>query len=256
MFLNIVTKKHVWKYYTKLSDFTAQCKFCEKEYYYIKVANFERHTRKHEEIWKYEEERKLTKWPWMYFKYFNKLYLQCIICDAKVLSATKSVENHLSSHSKKQQENHILRRWQWKYFTKRGDFVMECNICHKYLSLSVVNYLDRHIKKTHSNKLTNTQETCDTFGSSERVLSLQTDTIPMSLNDCSMSDMSNFWVHIKKMHEKVFNLEEKFRSLHGSSRIYFKYFNSLALKCIICDESVLFLSECLEDHLRSHTQKQ
>nr|XP_012230658.1 PREDICTED: uncharacterized protein LOC105676981 [Linepithema humile] len=208
----------------------------------------------HPEIWKYEEERKLMKWPWMYFKYLNNLYSQCVICCANILSTSECVKDHLNSHSEEQQKNYyIYRVWPWKYCTQRGDFIVKCNICCNNLSLSVCSHLDSHIKKMHSDKLKIMQETHNTVNSSKHVSSFEMD--PMSLKD-SCIEISNFWVHIKEMHKKIFNLEEKFRSLHGPSRTYFKYFNSMTLMCIICNKNVLFLSECLEDHLYSHSREE
>jgi len=176
MFSSIATKKHLWKYYTKLPDCRAQCKFCENKYNYINSTEFKRHiAKKHKKIWEYERERKLSKWPWMYLKYLNKLYSQCIICDANVLSTSESAENHLSLHSEKQRENYIFCKWLWKYCVKRNDFAVECNIYHKYISLFIYNYLDFHIKSIHLDKLKNTREMHDTVGSSlslERALSI------------------------------------------------------------------------------------
>lgn len=47
----------------------------------------------------------------MHFKYLNKLYLQCIICYANVLS-TESVENYLTLHSEQQQQKkYVYQNW-------------------------------------------------------------------------------------------------------------------------------------------------
>nr|XP_012215768.1 PREDICTED: uncharacterized protein LOC105668132 [Linepithema humile] len=181
MSLNIATEKYIWKYYINLMGFEAQCKFCEKKYNYTDNENFIRHIAKlHKEIWKYEDGGKLRKWPWMYFKYSNIFSSQCIICDAKVLSTSKFVEDHLNSHSKDQQNNHILQSWTEKYWSKRNDFVVECNICHDNLTLSILECLDSHIKETHSDKLKNTQEIHDPVDSSECVSSLEMDTMSMT----------------------------------------------------------------------------
>jgi len=144
----IVIKKNVWKYYIKLPDFKTQCKFCEIKYYYVSPSNFKIHiARHHRKIWKYEKKKKLMESPWMYFKYFNKLSSQCIICDANVPSILESLENHLYLHSEEHRENYILRSWTWKYCTKSSDFEVECDICHKNLSLPIKEHLNSHIKK-------------------------------------------------------------------------------------------------------------
>lgn len=182
-----MTKKQLWKYYVTLPDFKAQCIFCKYTINYINYLHFGEHiTRQHKEILKYEGNRKLTKWPWMHFKYLDNLYLQCIICDAYVLFTIESTENHLSSHSEKQRKNHILRNWLWKYCTQEDDFVVRCDICCKNVSLSINHYLNSYIKKIHFDKLKNTQGAhSSTVGSSKRVLSLETDTTSkLILKDC------------------------------------------------------------------------
>nr|XP_012224999.1 PREDICTED: uncharacterized protein LOC105673738 [Linepithema humile] len=185
MSLNIATKKHLWKYYVQLPDFEAQCKFCESKYIYIDAKNFKRHVaRKHSKIWKYEEKKKLIKGPWMYFKYSNKLYSQCIICDGNVLSTSESVKNHLSLHSEEQWKNCIPCNWARKYLTKSGDFEVECNICQNDFSLSIHSSLDHHIKKTHLDKLKNMQERRGTVVSSECVSSLEMDATSILPKDC------------------------------------------------------------------------
>lgn len=52
----------------------------------------------HVKILIYEEERTRFKWLW---KYLDNIYLQCIICDAIVLSTYESVKNHLKCILKK-----------------------------------------------------------------------------------------------------------------------------------------------------------
>lgn len=92
---------------------------------------------------------------------------------------------------------------------------MECNICHKNISVSIHYILYAHIRKAHLDKLKNTQETLNIVDSSERVLSFETDTM---LKDRYI-EMCNFWIHMKKIHKQMFNLEVKLKSLYGSSRI-------------------------------------
>lgn len=148
---DIVNKNNLWEYYVKLLDFKAKCKFCEKKYSSINVSTFKRHmARNHQEIWKYEERRKLLRLPWIYFIYLNELHSHCIICNASVLSTFESVRNHLHSHSKEQWKNHS---WPWKYFTNRDDFLVECNICQKNVLLSFPSCLRSHITKAHSDKI-------------------------------------------------------------------------------------------------------
>ena len=147
--LYITNKKQVWDYFIKLSDYEAQCMFCENKYCYAINSYFKSHVaRNHTDIWKYEEERKLIRWPWQYFKYFNKSRSQCIICDATVLCTTKSVKNHLNLHSSQQQDN-IYQSWQHKYWTRKDDFVVECNICQNNVTLSISRSLNYHLKMAH-----------------------------------------------------------------------------------------------------------
>nr|XP_012225322.1 PREDICTED: uncharacterized protein LOC105673914 [Linepithema humile] len=214
--LSIANKKHVWKYYIKLSDFKAQCKFCEKKYNYLTSSNCHTHISKHHtRIWKYEKEKKLIKLPWIYFKYQNKLYSQCIICDANVLSTSESVENHLNSHSEEQRKNHILRDWSCKYFTKRGDFVVECNICHNNVSLSIKSHLTAHIKTTHSDELKNIQKTRDTADSSERVLSLETDRMPLSI--ANKKHVWKYYIKLPDFKAQCKFCEKKYNYLNSSN---------------------------------------
>jgi len=180
---SIATRKHVWKYYIKLPNFEAQCVFCEKKYCYVHFANFKNHVvTHHRKIWKYEENRKLIKWPWIYFKYLNKLYSQCIICNANVLSTSKSVKCHLNSHFEAQRKNYTYQDWLWKYWTSKDDLVVECNICHMNISLYMKSWLDSHIRLKHPDKLKNIQKTHNTIDSSERVSSLEPDTVSISQN--------------------------------------------------------------------------
>nr|XP_012219788.1 PREDICTED: uncharacterized protein LOC105670699 [Linepithema humile]XP_012219797.1 PREDICTED: uncharacterized protein LOC105670699 [Linepithema humile] len=280
--LNIANKKHVWEYYVKLSDFEAQCKFCENKYIYLGDQNLKRHMALHHiKIWKYEEEKTVIKGPWMFFKYLYKSYSQCVICDAHVLSTFKYVENHLSSHSEKQRENHTFRSWPWKYSTNRDDFVVECNICNRDVSLHVHANLDIHIKLKHWDKLKNTQKIHDTVGASECVSSLQTDTSSKSLtivtqkhfwkyfvklpdfkaqcmfceNKYNYINTANFFNHTKKYHKKILKYEQE-RKLIKIPWMYFKYLNKSHSQCIICDANVLSTSESVENHLSSHSEKQ
>nr|XP_012224431.1 PREDICTED: uncharacterized protein LOC105673402 [Linepithema humile] len=235
--MSLITKEHIWEYYINLTDFKAQCKYCEFKYNYINDTNFKRHIEKnHKKILEYEEERKLRKWPWMYFKYSDQLLSQCIICYANILSTSKSadLEDHLSSHSKEQRKNHILQNWKRKYWTQRNDFEVECDICNNNISLQIRKHLDFHIRKTHSDKLKNMQETHDLVDSSERVSSLETNVTFMPLdiatkkhiweyyiklsdfeaqckyceNKYNYIDNGNFIRHIAKLHEEIWKYEE------------------------------------------------
>nr|XP_012221829.1 PREDICTED: uncharacterized protein LOC105671885 [Linepithema humile] len=280
--LNIANKKHVWEYYVKLSDFEAQCKFCENRHIYLKDGDLKTHMANHHiKIWKYEEEKTIIKGPWMSFKYLRKSYSQCIICNAHVLSTFEYVKNHLSSHSEKQRENHTFRSWPWKYSTKKDDFVVECNICNKNVFVQVHNYLDVHIKVKHWDKLKNTQETHDTVGSSECVSSLQTNTTSKSLTIVTKKHLwkyfvklpdfkaqcmfceniyyyinnGNFYNHMENYHDKFLKYEQE-RKLIKLPWMYFKYLNKSHSQCIICDANVLSTSESVENHLGSHSEKQ
>nr|XP_012215920.1 PREDICTED: uncharacterized protein LOC105668249 [Linepithema humile]XP_012215928.1 PREDICTED: uncharacterized protein LOC105668249 [Linepithema humile] len=280
--LNNAYKKHVWEYYVKLSDFEAQCKFCENKYIYLRDEYLKPHMAiNHIKIWKYEEEKTIIKGPWMFFKYLNKSCLQCVICDTHVLSTFEYVENHLSTHTEKQRENHTFRSWPWKYLTKRDDFVAECNICNKNISLQVYDYLVIHIKVKHWDKLKNTQETHDAVGSSQCVSSLQTNTSSKSLkivtkkhlwkyfvklpdfkaqcmfckNKYNYISTINFRNHMEKYHKKTLIYEQE-RKLMKLPWMYFKYLNKSHLQCIICDANVLSTSESVENHLSSHSEKQ
>lgn len=53
--------------------------------------------------------------------------------------------------------------------------MVNCNICNNNISLSINNYLDYYIKIIHLDKLTDTQETHDTAGSSKRFLLFEMD---------------------------------------------------------------------------------
>nr|XP_012232216.1 PREDICTED: uncharacterized protein LOC105677908 [Linepithema humile] len=279
MSLDIATKKHLWKYYVQLPNFEAQCKFCENKYNYGRYNNFKLHiARCHKKIWKYEEERKLIKWPWMYFKYSIELYSQCVICDANILSTSESIENHLNSHSEEQRENHILRNWPRKYWTQRSDFMVECNICHKNVPICIYKYLNSHTKMMHSNKIKNTQETHDTVDSSKCVSLFETDTMP-TLNITSkehvwkyyikLSDFkaqcrfctnkysyvynSHFRVHVVRHHRTIWKYEKERKSRPW---MYFKYSNELYSQCVICDANVLSTSKSVENHLSVHSEQQ
>lgn len=274
MSLNI-TKKNLWKYYIKLSNFKAQCIFCEHEHCYLSLSRFRKHVAvRHSTIFKYEEERKLKK-SWMNFKFLNKLYSQCIICDASVLSTSESVENHLSSHSEKQEQNAPCS-WPQKYITKRDDFVIECDICHNNVTLSVSYNLNIHMK-THLNKLKNMQGIHDIIDSSKRVLSLERDTISVVTKNhlwkyyvklpnfeaqCMFCEKkyyyiycSNFQMHVTMCHNRIWKYEKK-RRLMKWPWMYFKYFNELNSQCVICDANVPSIYESAENHLRSHSGEQ
>nr|XP_012225751.1 PREDICTED: uncharacterized protein LOC105674178 [Linepithema humile] len=278
---SIITKQNLWKYYVKLSDFKAQCMFCEKKYYYVMAINFQTHiTIHHKKIWKCEEERKLIKkGPWMYFKYLNELYSRCIICDVNVLST--SVENHLNTHSEKQRKNRKYRNWLWKYCRKRKDFLVECDICHKNLSLSIQRQLSYHIKVQHLDELKNTQEIHDTVASSKCVSLLETDIMSTTQNIATknylwayyikLSDYkaqcmfckkeyyyiiaTNFKTHITRHHKKIWKYEEE-RKLLAKEWMCFKYSNQSYSRCIICDTNVPSTFESIRNHLNLHSEEQ
>ncbi|XP_067210298.1 uncharacterized protein [Linepithema humile] len=284
--LCIATKKHIWEYYTKLTDFKAQCKYCEVKHIYINDSSFKRHIRLfHKKILEFEEEKKLIKEPWMYFKYSDQLLLQCIICDADILSTSKSedLEDHLSSHSEEQRKNHILQNWKRKYWTQRNDFEVECDICNNNISLQIHRHLDFHIRNRHSDKLKIMQETHEPVDSSERVSSLETNITFMPLDiatkkhiweyyinltdfkaQCKYCEIKyiyindqNFKRHIRKFHIKILEFEEEKKLIKGPW-MYFKYSDQLLSQCIICDADILSTSksEDLEDHLNSHSEEQ
>nr|XP_012224328.1 PREDICTED: uncharacterized protein LOC105673341 [Linepithema humile] len=282
--LDIVTKKNIWEYYIKLTNFEVQCKFCENKYKYIDSASFKIHIKRHhKKILEYEEEKKLIKGPWMYFKYLNQLFSQCIICNAKFLSTSKSedLEDHLSSHSEEQRKNHILQNWKRKYWTQRNDFVVECNICHAKLKLYCHRHLDFHIRRIHLDKLKNLQETHDLIDSSECVSSLETNITFMPLNNATKEniweyyikladfeaqckfcenkynyiDNGNFIRHIAKLHEEIWKYEEGGK-LRKRPWMYFKYSNQLFSQCIMCDSKVLSTSKFVGDHLNLHSKEQ
>nr|XP_012219782.1 PREDICTED: uncharacterized protein LOC105670697 [Linepithema humile]XP_012219783.1 PREDICTED: uncharacterized protein LOC105670697 [Linepithema humile] len=282
--LSNITKKNVREYYTLLSNFEAQCNFCEKKYTYITINTLKHHIHsQHREIEKYEEERKRKKWPWMYFKYLNESYSQCIICDANVLSISvesKSVEKHLTDfHSEEEQENHTQKSWLEKYFAKSDDFSMKCNKCHKELSVAIQKInLTEHIKNSHPNKLKNTQETYDTVSPSKRISSLETDT-SMSLNMATKQYLGQYYVklsnfkaqcifckneykylqynnfenHIAARHEEISKYEYE-RKRKKWPWMYFTYLNKLCSKCIICNARLL--STSTERHLKEHTKQE
>nr|XP_012219781.1 PREDICTED: uncharacterized protein LOC105670696 [Linepithema humile] len=284
MSLSNITKKNVREYYTLKTNSKAQCNFCKKKYIYVKNDTSKKHiNRHHKEIKKYEEERKRIKWPWMYFKYLNESYSQCIICGANVPSISvesKSVEKHLKDfHSKEEQENHTPSNWLSKYTTRIDELLMECNICYKKLSISIQNVqLTNHIIKTHSDKLKITQETYDTAGS-ESVSSLRMNTTSMSLNITSKQYLekyylklsnfkakciicknkydyikdTNFENHIAARHEEISKYEYE-RKQKKWPWMYFTYLNKLCSKCIICNAKVL--STFAEKHLKQHTKEE
>nr|XP_012224428.1 PREDICTED: uncharacterized protein LOC105673399 [Linepithema humile] len=284
MSVNIATKKNIWEYYINLTDFIAQCKYCEIKYNYINDAHFKRHIKSfHTKILQYEEEKKLIKGPWMYFKYSDELLSQCIICNADILSTSKSEDfvDHLSSHSEEQRKNHILQNWKRKYWTQRNDFEVECNICNNTISLQIHIHLDSHIRKTHLDKLKKKQETHDPIDSSECVSSLETNIIfmPLSIatkeniweyyikladfeaqckfceNKYNYIDNGNFIRHIAKLHEEIWKYEEGGK-LRKRPWMYFKYSNQLFSQCIICDSKVLSTSKFVGDHLNLHSKDQ
>jgi len=135
----------------------------------------------HEPVFHYEEKRIQQKWSWKYFKYFNREFLQCIICDGYVLSSkTDFLIYHLSSHSSKQLEDYEFNTWPWKYCKKCGVYEIECNICYKVLSPAIEQNLNCHIKLKHSEIFRiMTQKTSNT---TEHVLSPAPNTISLSLN--------------------------------------------------------------------------
>nr|XP_012218878.1 PREDICTED: uncharacterized protein LOC105670109 [Linepithema humile] len=280
MSLNIATKERLWLYYIILSDFKIKCRSCKNKYCYINITHFRVHLKKkHKKVFKYEEKKKLKEWLWRYFKYFNKLFLQCIICSVNVQSKFESLVNHLRSHSKKQLKDHVSHSWLRKYCIKSGDFEMKCSICRKNLSSSIERNLNYHLKIKHLDILEKTQETCDTIGSSERVLSLVTDTMSMPSNTTRKSELwqnytklldfqlkcgicklrycyffiMEFNQHVKKIHEKIYKYEnDKYRERQSKPWIYFKYFNELHSQCIICGVTVPSNSNSLVKHLRLH----
>nr|XP_012227772.1 PREDICTED: uncharacterized protein LOC105675320 [Linepithema humile]XP_012227773.1 PREDICTED: uncharacterized protein LOC105675320 [Linepithema humile] len=277
---NIGFKKHMWKYYTKLPNFKAQCMFCEKKYTYISsYTNFYQHVARHHiTIWKYEEKRKVMKEPWMYFKYLNKLYSQCIICDANVLSTFKSVKNHLNLHSGEQRKNYAYQNWSRKYWTQESDFVVECNVCHDNVSFPLHSIMGCHIKKTHLDKFKNTQEIHDTVGTSELVPSFQTDSLSLSITtknlwkyyiklpdfkaQCMFCEKkynyintTKFYQHVARHHITIWQHEEE-RKQMKEPWMYFKYLNKLYLQCMICDANVLSTFNSVKNHLNLHSGEQ
>nr|XP_012225737.1 PREDICTED: uncharacterized protein LOC105674168 [Linepithema humile] len=271
MSLKIITNKNVWEYYTKVSDFKAKCKSCGNTYCYKNSTNFKSHIKIHKEISEDEEKKKLIRWK--YFKYLNKLYSQCIICNRDVPSTIKSVKHHLSLHSKKEQKNYIhVTDWTWRFWTEKNDNKVECNICHKDISLFIHKNLDNHIKTKHSNTLKNTQEAYDTVGSSERVSSLRTDTMSLSrkhlwkyyikLPNFKAKCMScktkytyiantHFKRHIKTQHKEIWKYEEK-KEFTKLPWMYFKYSDELYSQCIICNKYILSTLDTVEKHLNWH----
>ncbi|XP_067213426.1 uncharacterized protein [Linepithema humile] len=272
---NIITNKNVWEYYTKVSDFKAKCKYCKYTYLYKDSSNFKTHIKKHKEISEDEEEKKLIRWK--YFKYLNQYSSQCVICNTDVPSTTESVEHHLSLHSEEQKNYYVYGTdWTLRFRTEKNDKIVECNICHKNISLCISKSLDYHIKKKHLDKLKNTQEAYDTVGSSERVSSLQTDTMSPRIitnknvweyytkvsdfkakckyceNTYFYKDSSNFKTHIK-IHKEISEDEEKNKLIRWK---YFKYLNQYSSQCVICNTDVPSTTESVEHHLSLHSEEQ
>nr|XP_012219376.1 PREDICTED: uncharacterized protein LOC105670432 [Linepithema humile] len=276
MSLSIITNKNVWEYYTKVSDFKAKCKSCENTYFYKNSSNFKTHIKIHKEISEDEEKTKLIRWK--YFKYLNQYSSQCVICNTDVPSTTESVEHHLNLHSEEQQKNYYVygTNWTLRFRTEINDNIVEFNICHKNIFLSISKSLDYHTRNKHLDTLKNTQEAYDTVGSSERVSSLQTDTMSLSIitnknvweyytkvsdfkakcksceNTYLYKDSSNFKTHIK-IHKEISEDEEKTKLIRWK---YFKYLNQYSSQCVICNTDVPSTTESVEHHLSLHSEQQ
>jgi len=120
---------------------------------------FNQHVKRmHEKIYKYENEkyRERQSKPWIYFKYFNELHSQCIICGVTVPSNSNSLVKHLRLHFSSTLANYKYRGWPWKYFIKYDDFEVECSICFSDLPSYTISSISHHMKNVHPDIFANT----------------------------------------------------------------------------------------------------
>jgi hypothetical protein len=149
MSTNTAKKSELWQNCTKLLDFQLKCGICKLRYCYFFIMEFNQHVKKmHEKIYKYENDkyRERQSKPWIYFKYFNELHSQCIICGVTVPSNSNSLVKHLRLHFSSTLDNYKYRGWPWKYFTECNN--VEISIClNNFFILS--SSLNLHIKPSY-----------------------------------------------------------------------------------------------------------
>nr|XP_012225694.1 PREDICTED: uncharacterized protein LOC105674136 [Linepithema humile] len=152
--------------------FQANCKFrlCIFRGCYINTTNFTEHVIKdHKEISSYEDING-EGYPWMYFKYYDEDYSQCLLCqDINTVTTLEDLlKYHLeNTHFATFPFNHNGSSWVWKYCTKIKDFHVRCNLCSIEKELDVqLTDLNQHIENTHLNEPTSTKRAYDIAGSS------------------------------------------------------------------------------------------
>nr|XP_012215730.1 PREDICTED: uncharacterized protein LOC105668124 [Linepithema humile] len=268
----IITKKNVWQYYEKVSDYKVKCRFCRQKYTYVKL-NFREHIiNNHSDIKKYEETHKgRQEWPWICFKYNDTSTSQCLFCRENIESDFKSLKSHLHQKHVNEVKNYVLYDWIWKYCT-RNNFKIKCTYCSEEFSIYLQGYnLKIHIER-HSEELRNVRERCDIVLSSESVnisksielnenMWVYYNKLPFFRAKCKWENCAfecdyindDLLSHIRKNHEAIYKWERE--DGNKKSCKYLKYWCEYIFdkeiphsECLMCGE-FLTVSESIETHI-------